>query len=221
MPTLTNTSAALEEVRYVLDELKADGVTLFTRYGEGHMYLGHEAFIPIWKALNDRSAVVFIHPTHAVDTTLIAPNLPQPIVDYPHETTRAATSLIASNTLKQHAQSCKIILSHAGGTLPYLAQRVASLSDVKMLDKPREEILKEIGSFYFDVALSSSSEIISMLLKYTSANHLLYGSDYPYAPPGLVKTFVEMFDKADLDEGVRNALNRENAFKLFPRLRKG
>jgi predicted TIM-barrel fold metal-dependent hydrolase len=220
MPTLTNTSAALAEIAYAFDELKADGVTLFTRYGEGHTYLGHADLVPIWKALNDRQAVVFIHPTHAVDTTLVAPNLPQPITDYPHETTRAAVHLIASNTLKEHASKCKIILSHAGGTLPYIANRVTALPDVGMLNKTREEILAEISSFYFDLAISSSQETIQLLLHYTTPDHLLYGSDYPYAPPKLVTRFAEMLDNADLGEEVQRSINSENALKLFPRLRK-
>jgi 6-methylsalicylate decarboxylase len=220
MPTLTNTAAALAEIAYALDELKADGVTLFTRYGEGHTYLGHETFVPIWKALNERRAVVFIHPTHAVDTALVARNLPQPIVDYPHETTRAATSLIASNTLKDHAADCKIILSHAGGTLPYLANRVAVLQDVGMLDKSHEDILAEIGSFYFDVALSSSKEVIQLLLHYTRPDHLLFGTDYPYAPKKTVTKITEAFDGADLPEELKRAINHENALRLFPRLQK-
>ncbi len=221
MPTLTNTSAALAEIAYALDELKADGVTLFTRYGAGHTYLGHADLIPIWKALNDRKAVVFIHPTHAVDTTLVAKNLPQPITDYPHETTRTAVHLIASNTLKDHAPNCKIILSHAGGTLPYIANRVAGLPDVGMVDKSREEIFAEIGSFYFDLAISSAPETIELLLHYTTPDHILYGSDYPYAPPKLVSRFAEMLDNAELSDEVREGINCENALKLFPRLRKG
>jgi predicted TIM-barrel fold metal-dependent hydrolase len=97
--------------------LKADGVTLFTRYGDGNYYLGHEKFKPIWDELDKRAAVVFIHPTHPVDITPVNKLLAQPIIDYPHETTRTAVDLIVSDTIRTH-RNVKIILSHAGGTHP-------------------------------------------------------------------------------------------------------
>lgn len=39
--------AALEEIRYSLDHLKAAGITLYTRYGPGNHYQGHADFLPI------------------------------------------------------------------------------------------------------------------------------------------------------------------------------
>ena len=56
-----NLDAVLNEASYALDALKADGVTLFTRYGKH--YLGHPSFWPVWVELDKRGAVVFIHPT--------------------------------------------------------------------------------------------------------------------------------------------------------------
>jgi predicted TIM-barrel fold metal-dependent hydrolase len=117
VPSLLDTEAALSEIQYALDVLKADGVTLFTRYGDGNYYLGHENFKAIWDELDKRVTVVFIHPTHPVDTSTVNKFLAQPIIDYPHETTRTAVDLIISDTVRTH-QNVKIILSHAGGTLP-------------------------------------------------------------------------------------------------------
>jgi hypothetical protein len=115
MPCLLDTESALAEIRYALDILKADGVTLFTRYGLGNHYLGYPAFKPIWEELNSRNAVVFVHPTYGSDTP-INRVLPLPAIDYPHETTRAAIDMITTNTKRTYS-SCKVILSHAGGSL--------------------------------------------------------------------------------------------------------
>ena len=218
VPSLTDTQASLAEINYALDTLKADGITLFTRYGPGNKYLGNPDFKPIWQALNERHAVVFVHPTHAVDTALISPVLPQPIVDYPHETTRAAIDLVISNT-KRENPNCKIILSHAGGTLPYIAKRAAVLADTGLTSKTRGEILEDIASFYFDLALSSSKEGIKLLLEFTAPDHILYGSDFPYAPQKSITTFLSEFDEANLDTDLAYAINTGNALKLFPRLK--
>lgn len=48
------------------------------------------------------------------------------MVDYPQQTTRCAVDLVFRGTITAHP-NVKIILSHAGGTLPYLAQRVLLL----------------------------------------------------------------------------------------------
>lgn len=216
MPDLTDTDAALAEVEYAYDKLHADGVILMTRYGKTNMYLGHEDFIPVWQALDKRHAVVLVHPTHAVDTNLVAKNLPQPIIDYPHETTRTAVDLVVSNRVRS-LKNIKIILSHAGGTLPYLAKRAALIGELGLSSKQGEEILEDIGSFYFDLALSSSKPTLDMLLQYTTPDHVMYGSDYPYAPPRGITSFAYELDEAGLDPQLEHAINWGNALKLFPR----
>ena len=216
LPDLTNVDAAVAEIEYAYDKLKADGVILMTRYSKTNMYLGHEAFIPIWKALDDRAAVVLIHPTHPVDTNLVAPNLPQPITDYPHETTRTAVDLVVSNRVRS-LKNTKIILSHAGGTLPYIAKRVALVGQLGLSPKSPEEILEDIGSFYFDLALSSTRINVELLLQFAKPDHIMYGSDYPYGPPKGIRSFIEDFDKEGLDPELHQAINWGNALKLFPR----
>ena len=126
LPSLLNTEAALADIAYPLDVLKADGVTFFTRYGHGNYYLGHEGFKSIWEEVNKRKAVVFVHPAHPVDTNLVHRTLPQPVLDYPHETTRTAMDMITSGTKCAHPD-CKVILSHGGGTVPFLLPRAAQL----------------------------------------------------------------------------------------------
>ncbi|KAM7215132.1 hypothetical protein V8F06_009450 [Rhypophila decipiens] len=155
-PLANNLTAVLEEISYALDTLEADGVTLFTRYG--NHYLGHPSFRPIWDELDKRRAVV--------GADLVSSVLPQPVIDYPHETTRTAVDLITSGTLKEHP-NVKIILSHAGGTLPYLATRAAHLlSDFGLTSNiSADEFLKQAKSFYFDLALSGNSLTLELLFK--------------------------------------------------------
>lgn len=187
-PLLDDIDAALEEISYALDQLGADGVTLYTRYGHDNHYLGHPDFRRIWDELDARKAVVFIHPTHLVDTNLVNSSLPQPMIDYPHETTRTAVDLVVSNTVRTHT-GCKIILSHAGGTLPYLATRAAyMLPDAGLSDKPAEEFLEDVRRFYYDLALSSNEYTLGLLLKFAKPTNILFGSDFPYAPLATIRT---------------------------------
>ncbi|GFF44909.1 2-amino-3-carboxymuconate-6-semialdehyde decarboxylase [Aspergillus udagawae] len=55
IPSLLDTDATLSEIAYALDTLHADGVTLFTRYGDSNVYLGHRSLEPIWAELDRRN----------------------------------------------------------------------------------------------------------------------------------------------------------------------
>ncbi|KAJ5610894.1 amidohydrolase family protein [Penicillium lagena] len=219
LPCLLDTEGTLAEIRYALDVLKAEGVTLFTRYGPGNQYLGHSEFKPIWEELNSRKAVVFIHPTHPADTTRVNPFLPQPAIDYPHETTRTAVDMIISNT-KRNYPSCKVVLSHAGGTLPFLITRMSTVSKeaaatARIYGKTSEEIMEDFRSFYFDLALSSSEAVLKLVLDVIPQDHLLYGSDYPYASPDKTLGFKQILDSFPLDQNLRDNIYFKNAEALF------
>lgn len=218
LPSLMNPDAAIKEIRYALDELHADGVCLCTRYGQGHNYLGHERFRPVWAELNSRRAVVFIHPTHSVDTGLVNPTSPQPIFDYPHETLRTAMDMILCNT-KRDFPDCKVIHSHAGGTLSFLVGRVSGIYEYMFPGTVNKaQIEEDAKSFYFDLALSTSPDTLYLLLKWAPHDCILFGSDFPYAPSQGIVNFGKSFDTYPMEEELRAKLCYENAWKLFPRL---
>lgn len=179
LPNLLDTNGTLAEIAYALDELQADGVTLFTRYGDGNYYLGNRLFDPIWEELNAREAVVFIHPAAPVDLTLVNPFLLQPLIDYPQETTRTAIDLIMAQNRRRFPDA-KVILSHAGGNLPWQFSRFTySRRDVDLSlladNVTWDQALSDLRSFYYDLALSSSPEKIDLLLDLIPHDHLLYG----------------------------------------------
>ena len=77
---------------------------------------------------------------------------------------------------------------------------------------------QDAKKFYYDTALSSHENQLDLLLKFAGPEHLLFGTDYPFAPRKSIDTFTGYLDEYVMDEGVREAINRGNALKLFPRL---
>ncbi|KAJ5302094.1 hypothetical protein PENANT_c008G06398 [Penicillium antarcticum] len=220
VPSLFDTEAVLKEIDYAYDTLQTDGVTLFTRYGSGPHYLGHEAFRPIWADLSRRGAVVFIHPTHPVDTQLINPWLPQPMFDYPHETGRAAMDLLTSGIIRDYP-GCKIILSHAGGTLPYLIYRAATMLPLmpQTLGLSTEELVEDARGFYFDTAISSNPVTLKALFEFAAPGHVLFGSDFPNAPGDAIQHFTRFLEEYDMSYETKLQVNSGAALELFPRLK--
>lgn len=126
LPGLVDQEGALAEIEHAFVDLNADGITLFTSY-DGK-YLGAKEFEPIWAELDKQHAVVHVHPVHSREAPFTTPFLPQPLIDYPHESARTASDLVLSGRKRQYP-GCKIILSHAGGTLPYIAERLTTLGN--------------------------------------------------------------------------------------------
>lgn len=181
LPPLTDPAAAVAEIKYALTDLRADGVLLFTSYAE--KYLGHPEFAPIWEELAAHAAVIFIHPTMEDMSNLITDpiRIPRPILDWTNETSRAAFHLIATDTLRKYP-SVRPILSHGGGTLPYIAGRVAELGQVLGVGgKTGEQILEEARGFYFDTAFVGFEGPAALLEQFARPGRVLFGSDFPFA----------------------------------------
>ena len=219
--TLPDVEGALEEARYAFDELGADGVVLMTN-AQGR-YLGEPEFKPLFKELNRRGAVVFVHPSELPLAPV--PGLAPYLIDFLLETTRSALSMARGGILD--LKNLKIILSHAGGFLPYAAYRVAPFARASPLGIELPAGMEWVPSFravdllrryYFEVALSASPSALPSLLAFAAPGHVLFGSDFPYAPEGLGDAFTGMLDAYELPDDVRHSIDRGAAETLFPRV---
>jgi aminocarboxymuconate-semialdehyde decarboxylase len=145
------------------------------------------------------------------------PGIPGPITDYPFDSTRTAVDLVAAGHMTCF-RSIKVILSHAGGFLPYAAARFAKLLHAVNPKRTVEALTSDMQAFYFDTALSTPTGLPS-LLAFAVPGHILFGSDYPYAPAGIAASFTAELDAYDgLMADEHRAISHSNAWTLFPRL---
>ncbi|KAF1982397.1 amidohydrolase family protein [Aulographum hederae CBS 113979] len=227
LPDLLDQKESLAEISFAMDKLGADGVCLFSRYGDSHTYLGHPDLEPIWEELNRRSAVVFVHPTSPVDPGRINKVLSQPVVDYPHETTRTAMDMITAGTLRKFP-NCKVILSHGGGTLPWLIARAATplrkspeFGPSYLPGTTFDSFMADFRRFYFDLALSATTPNLNMLLEMVPHGQILYGSDFPYPPAPAHPALLEQLEEHPMEKETRDKIYFENAMKLIPSFAEG
>ncbi len=97
---LPNIDESVAEIVRSLDELHADGVVLLAN--NAGTYLGEAGQDAIFAALNDRSAVVFIHPAELPGPTV--PGVPPFAADFLLDTTRAAYLLVSNGIRSQLPQ---------------------------------------------------------------------------------------------------------------------
>ena len=160
--------------QYCLDELRFDGIGLFSNYNG--KYLGDTTFDPIFEELDRRAATVFVHPT-APTPEVKLPSVGTPAIEYTFDTTRAITNLLFTGT-RQRFPKMQMIFSHGGGTIPYLSSRIASQSTLPWQGgRVAADSMKELQGYWFDLAVATSSIQMAGLKEFVGVGQLLYGTD--------------------------------------------
>jgi 6-methylsalicylate decarboxylase len=206
---------SLREIEYAYGTLKAEGIGLMTSYND--KWLGDVAFAPVWEDLNRRRAVIYTHPL-SPDCCGAKGNLNYGLgpgaIEWATDTTRTAASLLFSGSASKYP-NIRWILSHGGGTLPFLLSRLVreEATGKNMNQRLPRGLMYEIRKFYYDTAQANTPIPLAALLEMVPSSQLLYGSDYPY------RTFDELnaglgsyrgFTSNDL-----RAIERDNAVRLL------
>jgi 6-methylsalicylate decarboxylase len=215
---LPDVDGALRALEYGLDVLKLDGVVLFSN-ARG-IYLGDARFRPLFDELQRRGAVVFVHPTSSPDPAARRLGLPDSLIDFTADTTRAVAQLHYGNTFAR-TPNVKYIFSHAGGTIPYLATRFSIIDAMNVIPGAEERgtAADALRRLYWDTALSWRPPVLQMLRSVVGMGQVLFGSDYPYLRRDLaVACRHEVETSVGLDREESRAVLADNALKLFPRL---
>jgi predicted TIM-barrel fold metal-dependent hydrolase len=208
---------ALEELAYALDKLKLDGVVLFSN--ANGVYLGDARFEPVFAELERRGAVAFVHPTASPDPSAHHLGLPDSLIDFTADTTRAVAQMHYSNRFAR-TPNVKYIFSHAGGTAPYLAGRWAIVDEMNVIPggEVRGTAADTLRRLYWDTALSYSDPILRMLRDVIGLDQVLFGSDFPYLRRDLAVNCVQRLEQTtELTADERTRVMSGNAIKLFPR----
>ena len=213
---MQNTKDAVDEVAYTLDKLKFSGVSLFASY-DGK-FLGDPAFDPVLAALDERNAVVFVHPgTHPTNKLI---QLPWPgfMMEYLFDTTRAVVNLIFGGALQRYPR-IRFILPHAGGLVPYFSWRlsVSPMIDARLPQIARDEVFAYLERFWYDIALSPGEQTWGCLEHIAAPDRIVFGSDWPFANARVTAEAIKTYEAiAVLSPAQRNAIDRDNALALFP-----
>ena len=211
---LPDVDRALAELRYALDDLGLDGVTLLSNVAG--TYLGDPAWDPLFDELDRRGAYVFLHPTAAPGPPPL-PEHPIWLYEFPFDTTRAVVNLIYSGTLER-CPNLRLQIAHLGGAAPFLAPRIASLvaREPERGEPAPAGAVAYLGRLYYDTGLANNALALDTTLAIADPAQIVFGTDWPYADlppsgdpaPGL----------AHLDDDLRARIDAGNAAALVPRL---
>lgn len=215
---LPDLDGAIAEAIHALDVLKLDGITLLAN--NGGRYLGDPFYEPLFAELDRRAAVVFVHPTNRPGMEASGLALPAHMFEFTFDTTRAITNLAYSGTLERYP-NLRIIASHAGGTVPYLAWRLKLVErESPWRENMPQGLTHYLRKIYYDTALSASPSALAALHAFADPARIVFGSDYPFAPEPVATATVRGLERyAQATPGFdAGAVDRSNAIALFPRL---
>jgi predicted TIM-barrel fold metal-dependent hydrolase/quinol monooxygenase YgiN len=207
---------ALEEARYALEVLGADGIKLATNsYGQ---YLGDPALDTLMAYLNTQKAVVILHPhkPSAVNAQLIA-DVPLASYEYLAETSRAALNMVAHNVLVRYP-NLKVVVPHCGSFLPNALPRFRSLLPVMVKQGIMQpvDVDANLSRLYYDLAGAPTDDVLDALLTITTPDHILYGSDYPYVAEPVLISGKQALEERLASHGLNpQDIFTDNARRLF------
>jgi predicted TIM-barrel fold metal-dependent hydrolase len=215
---LPDVAACLKEIEYVFDTLKADGIGVMTSFGD--KWLGDPTFTPVMEELNRRKAVLYTHPSVGNCCRNVLPDVHYSVIELATDTTRAIANIIFTGTAARFPD-IRFIFSHAGGTMPFIYQRLTSypfLDKALGLGKDIQGkvpggVMKALQSFYYDTAQAAHPMAMAPLTKLVSSSQILFGTDFPFRTAAdHVKGLVDSgFSSGDL-----NAIHRDNAVRMMP-----
>jgi predicted TIM-barrel fold metal-dependent hydrolase len=232
---LPDIDGSLKEIEYAYGTLKADGIYLFTNFGQtplyGDKYLGDPLLAPIYEELNRRKAIVYTHPKDNFCCRNVIPGVGDPTIEYGTDTTRAIESLLTSGTAARYPE-VRFIFSHGGGTAPYLISRIAGTSAPYLREggklkegapspRPNPAMPKgplfELQKFYYDTASVENQVALTGLRKLVPLSQIFFGTDFPFG--NAVDRIKNLEASEAFTQQELRAIYRENAVTLLPRLR--
>lgn len=206
---------SVDEAVRSLDTLGALGVKLPSN--SCGLYLGNKKLAPLYEALDERNAPVIIHPAppQQIPGDVFTAG-PKPLFEFIGDTTRTVIDLITSGTLTTYP-NIKFVVPHCGSFLPLLAHRLIGISKVLAVKGMMDEVdvMGSIKGLYFDLSGSPLPAGLDALMHITTADKLLYGSDYPYTPVGQIKQNAEALFGCDQVRPIEEQVRHTNAETLF------
>ncbi len=175
---LNDVAGSVAELSRAVTKLGFPGAMVFSNVNG--VALADARYEPLWAEANKLHAVIHIHPTDPVGVEAMKDYWLMPLVGFLFDTTLAAAKLVFAGVPERYP-NIKWVLSHLGGAIPYLAERLdrgfEAFPDCRadITIKPSEYLRR----FYFDT-VNFDPMAVRLAVDFAGAGQILAGSDYPH-----------------------------------------
>ncbi len=209
---LNDPAASARELERACTQLGMRGAMLFSNVNG--VALADARYRPLYETANALEAVLHIHPTSPVGVEAMKEFWLMPLVGFLMDTTLAAAKLVFAGVPEKYPR-IRWVLSHLGGAIPYLAERLdrgfhAFRECRANIERPPSEYLRR---FYYDT-VNFDREALGLAIRFAGADHILAGSDYPHQI-GSIPSMLESIRGLGIPESDRAKILHENAARLL------
>lgn len=209
---LQDPEASAKELRRSVTELGLKGGTLFTNING--KTLDDPSFLCIFEAARELDVPLFVHPTTPVPADAFLDFRLAATVGFTVDTTLTFVRFIQTG-LFDKLPGLKLIASHLGGCLPYLAERLDrgyyAYEECQTIKKAPSIYLKE--NVYID-CVSFEPLAVDFAFKFMGADRLMVGSDYPHQI-GDTEKCTWVIDNISASEEEKEKILHGNAERIF------
>ncbi len=189
--------------------------------------LDDSEFEPIWATAAKTGLFVFVHPHYGIGHSLF-PDTGHALLlalGFTFETSIAIARLVLRGALERHP-ALKLLIAHAGGTLPYLAGRLDSCvkNDISKdfgLKHPPSHYLRQC--WYDSIAYHPPA--LAALTAFAHPARIMFGTDHPFFRPHVADSVLDATPwpvpeenveaLSSLDADAQQAIAYENGLKAF------
>jgi aminocarboxymuconate-semialdehyde decarboxylase len=209
---LCDPDASVTELRRAMTELHLPGAMLFSNVNG--VALADSRFDSLYAEAHRLGAVLHIHPTDPVGVEAMTEYWLMPLVGFLFDTTLAAAKLVFAG-IPERYPDIKWVLSHLGGAIPYLAERLdrgwRAFPDCRVnIDKPPSDYLRR---FYFDT-VNFDPGALRLAVDFAGVSQILAGSDYPHQI-GSIPLMKESLAALNVSPEERAMITGANAQTLY------
>lgn len=171
-------------------------------------------FEPVWAELDRRALPVLLHPTApfgAKEAEFGIERILMPGAGFMYDTTLAVSRMAVDGFFDRYTD-VKIIVSHGGGYLPFIAGRLDVFFQVETLVKMKVKTLPSeyLERLYYD-AIVYDPGALDLVIDLAGPDKVLFGTDLPM--PADVPKLYEIIDRLPADQ--RDAVKGGNAQRIF------
>ncbi len=209
---LTLGEPAIKEMIRSRDDLHLQGIGLVTNFfGK---YLDAPEFTPFFEEANRRKVTALVHPFNPPSLQPALRDLDMyRVIGFPADTTLTFCRMAYSGFLEKYP-NINFILSHVGGTIPFLWPRIDITYRKRTfggndLPHPPTHYLEKC---YYDTALTDTK---SLMLAYARlGDHMVLGTDYAFGKE-LVTHTLAVVEGMDVPDAVKSKIFGETALSLL------
>ena len=202
----------IAELERCLDELGMRGACIGSNIND--MGLDDPRLYPFYDRMDEYDLPIHIHPRAPADRETYRDYRLGPMIGFEADLCVAVVRLVMGGVMDRFP-GLKFVVSHLGGAIPYLAERIQNCHEAypecqENIEGPAKEYLKR---FYYDT-VSFFEPALMCAYDFLGAGRLVLGSDYPHVI-GDIDEAVTSIEGLDIPDEEKEMIYSRNILRLM------